>query len=66
MRFGVAICFWILIRLPCFGQIDFTVDYFPYIHQADLEIVNGDYTEALRLYDQAFEHVHDGFRKYHS
>ena len=59
MRLCHQICVaTLLLHLSCLGQIDFTEHYFPYIHQADLEVVDGDYTEALSLYHQAFENVH--------
>jgi len=43
-----------------FTQTDYTIDYFPLVYKADLEISRGNYETALGNFEQAFDAIHGG------
>lgn len=55
--------FTILIYSCISAQVDFTKAYFPYVYRAEMAIVKGDYTSAVKSYDSAFFNVRKPFSK---
>ena len=61
MKYMMLAWLFILHHLPVASQVDYTKTYYPVIHQADLKIVDGDYTKALSFYQKGFKESQGGF-----
>ncbi|MCC6411843.1 MAG: hypothetical protein IT270_09290 [Saprospiraceae bacterium] len=61
MKHSLFIGLMMTAALQAFAQVDYTVVYHPFIHQAEDQLVLGNYASALPFYQKAFEQAKGGF-----
>lgn len=61
MKYTIFFSLLVTATLQAFGQTDYTVAYYPFIHQAEAQLIQNNYAAALPFYQQAFEQTKGGF-----